>query len=167
MHTVTLQPHSKRHVLPHSTSTLNFSEPVARKFSLEQLREKAGLYMSGLLSGEPVWYEVSRVVQTKGEKHLGITTTADFSLHSCFAAVMNYFQATVIHHKADNESTLTALFELVYCMPLYCRQELLHSLWKLTASLQIAFKLQTSILRRIIWNLWLRVKVNSTLPCVC
>lgn len=54
-------------------------------------------------------------MQTKGERHLGITTTADFSLHSCFTAVMNYFQAMVIHHKADNESTLTAFLQSVYC----------------------------------------------------
>lgn len=37
----------------------------------------------------------------KGENH--------FSLHSCFTSVMNYFQTTAIHYKADNEFSLTAL----------------------------------------------------------
>lgn len=80
----------------------------------------------------------SHVVQTKREKPLGITTTADFSLHSSLTTVMNYFQAAAIHHKADNESTLTALFQSLHRKPLNWRPELPHSLWKLKASVQIS-----------------------------
>lgn len=94
----------------------DFTKPVAVKLLLKQLREKVDLYTSGLLSAEPVWSKVSQVIQTKGKKHLGITTTADL-LHSCFSAVMNYFQAMVIHHKADNESTLTGLFKSAHYKP--------------------------------------------------
>ncbi len=111
-----------------------FATSIPSVFSLEQLREKFDLYMSRLLSAVPVWSKESRVVQTKGEKHLGITTTADFSLHSCSTVVMNYFQAMVIHHKADNESTLTALFQSVYCKPLYWRLELIMEIESIIAN---------------------------------
>lgn len=49
----------------------------------EELREKVDLYMSGRRIGS-ILRRASRVVQTKGGKHLGITTAAVFSLHSCF-----------------------------------------------------------------------------------
>lgn len=89
----------------------------------------------------------SRVIQReqrradKRSEALRETTTADSSFHSCFTAVMNYFQAMVIHHKADNESTLTALFKSVYYEPSHWQLQLLHSLWKLRASSQICVQI--------------------------
>lgn len=52
--------------------------------------------------------DLTRATQTKGKEALRETSTADLSFHSCFTALMNYFQAMVIHHKADNESSVTA-----------------------------------------------------------
>lgn len=56
----------------------------------EELREKVDLYMSGRRIGSILRRE-SRVVQTKGGKHLGITTAAVFSLHSCFHRCVELF----------------------------------------------------------------------------
>lgn len=57
---------------------------VSRAYpNCEELREKVDLYMSGRRIGS-ILRRASRVVQTKGGKHLGITTAAVFSLHSCF-----------------------------------------------------------------------------------
>lgn len=127
---------SRRRVLPRLADILAAATSTAPEASLsEQLKEK--VYTSGFASAECVLAEESQVVQTKGEKHFGITTS-DFSLHSCFTAVMNNFQAVVILHKAEDESALTALVQSLYCKTSRRRPELLHSLWKMKASVQIS-----------------------------
>lgn len=108
-----------------------FTIPVS---SLNHLREKVDLYASGFLSAVAVWSKENRVVQTKAEKHLGDTKPQQTS-H--FTAVSPPWWVMMIHHNADNESPLSARFESAYCKPLYRWLELLCSLQKLKASLQI------------------------------
>lgn len=55
------------------------------------------------------------------------------------------FPGPMIHHNADNESTLTAPFEPVYSVLLYRWLELLRSLWKLKASLRITVQIVNSL----------------------
>lgn len=70
-----------------SSATPNISEPALSKRSLGQLREKAFMHLDCSLQSLMGRADDRRAA-------LRVTTTADVSLHSCFTALMNYFQET-------------------------------------------------------------------------